>query len=283
MKEVKKVAYVKIDREFSRPANRFAKCVIDEIFAHSENTLEPYFLSEEDIDEVIALILDLQITLNWGKDEQTIHFYECFNWGNNLLYPWSNDVFFLDTSRLENIISRYLSINYFSSPTFEWYIINPYLRVHINNYRDFAFYGSSPSRILNLPPKTFLEHCYNLIVDKVFTLSMSWLLYGLPFYFISKVFEKEWTLTALLLSLGYLYFLTSEIIGFIKCLHDKKLRRCSLFKLVDLKINISAKSWSPTKIMGKITALEKKLNIPELSPLVSKMIKRDPHIFNSSY
>ena len=175
----------------------------------------------------------MQLTLHWGKDDKTKHLYRCFNWNDNLLYPWYNDDFYIDIPRLENIIASYLCNKWFSSPTFEWFIINPYLRVHINNYREFVFfYGSNPSRMLNLPPKTFLEHCYNFIINKIFTLLIVWLLYGRPLYLISIVFEKEWTLTALLLSLGYIYFLTSEIIGFIKSLYDKKLRRCALFKLV---------------------------------------------------
>ncbi len=281
MNEVKEIAFKKINYEFSGQVKYFARCVINEIFEYCENTLDGYSLTEEHINDAIDLILDLQITLHWGADDKTSHLYRCFNWNNNLLYPWCNDVFFLDLPRLENIISSYLGNKWFSSPTFEWYIINPYLRVHINNYRDFVFYGSNPSRILNIPPNTFLKHGYNFIVDKIFTLSLSGVLYGLPLYLISKVFEKEWTMAALLFSLGYLYFLTSEIIGFIKILCDKKQKRGALFKLVDLKINISAKSWSPTKIMENVTELEKKLNIPELSPLVSKMIKRDPDVFNS--
>ncbi len=283
MNEVKKIAYEQIDHKFSGQVTYFAKSVIEEVFEYCETFFNEHYLTEENIHEALDLILDLQLTLHWGKDDQTTHLYRCFNWQDNLLDPWCNDDFFLDSSRLEVIICGYLACKWFSSPTFEWYVINSYLRVAINNYREIVFYGSGSRRMSISRPKTFLEYCYSLIFKKGFNLLIGCLLYILPLFLINIVFEKDWIVTALLLFLGYLYFLISEVIGFIKSLWERKKRLSILFKMVDLKANISAKSWSPAKIMEQINAIDEKVNIPELSPLVSKMIKRDPDIFNSYF
>lgn len=276
MNEIRKIAYKKIDHEFSDQVKYFARNVIDEIFEYCEQSLNRYSLTEENIYIAINLILDLQLTLHLGEGYQTNSLYKCFHWNANLLSPWCKDDFFLDMARLDNIISQYLSFKWFSSATFEWYIINPYLRMSINNYRDFVLNRSFST------PTTLSDYCSTFMIEKAFGLILAFLQYVLPSYLILKAYEKDWIVISLLGSFGYVYLLISGVKRFIMHLACQRKAKSMLFKMVDLKMRASSKSWSPTRIMQLISEIDREVNVPELTPLVSKMIKRDPDIFNSA-
>lgn len=105
----------------------------------------------------------------------------------------------------------------------------------------------------------------------------------MPPYLIAYAFDREWIITAFLILLGYIYSSLFGIIGYIRKKKNRSKNIDTLVNLSKIKTYVSSQSWSPTKLMQKINALDEGLNIQELTPLVSKMIKRDPDLFNTTF
>ncbi len=132
--------------------------------------------------------------------------------------------------------------------------------------------------------KSFCCYYINLILDKApFFIIYVNIRYVMPPYLIAYAFDREWIITAFLILLGYIYSSLFGIIGYIRKKKNRSKNIDTLVNLSKIKTYVSSQSWSPTKLMQKINALDEGLNIQELTPLVSKMIKRDPDLFNTTF
>lgn len=276
-------AYFKIDKDFSGKAKYFAKCVIDEAFENSESI--GHLTSENDIKNAVDLIWDLTRVLSWGKDrdDDFREVYRDFNWKDVLLSPWLNDDFFIDMLDLEHIISKYLSNKWFSSPTFEWFIINPYLRSFINSYRDSLIYEGRSKRQPLSDSSSCWKYYTQLIQDKLKCITIGAVVYITPPYFISYALNNDWIIIALFALIGYLYTLTSDIVVFFKNKKIKNKQIDTINKLVDLKTCVSGRTWSPENIMSQLKIFDDRLHMQSLTALVSKMTNRDAQVFNTTY
>lgn len=276
MTEIKSYGYAQIEHKFSGSALLFARCVLNEGLKYYKPLFEGDGLTEEQIDDLINLIECLQDTLHWGVEDKNSITYECFNWGfGTLSDPCFSDKFSpFGQPGLRAVINFYLEKEWLSSPTLEWVLINVYLRIAIGNYRDNVLSISELNR-----PKSKFEYLFK----KAF-----WLLFGsVPFLMLAGIywitFTNDWMIANLAISLYILYFSTNSIIRYIKDLRADKRARSILSKMVDLKVNISSCSWSPRKMLCKINVIEEEVIIPELSPIFTKMMKRDADIFNLGY
>lgn len=234
-------------------ATQVTEDIIDLAKGHNtdEYTLRSY------LDIALELLLDLKNAVNDSKstciEDDNVHtVYNDLNWNSRLFpYPrWPEDDE-INICALTEIISKYLSYEWFSSPIFEHVIINAYLRYNIEINRK-AFKKNSEE------PSYYFQTCvfYGVV--------------GIITYWLMPV-----ALIILALSAAYSF---NSILTEIKAQKDDLK---ALLALIDLKTYVSAITWSPTAAINRVNELDKRFYIPELIPLVSKMINRNPNTFNA--
>ncbi|HSW69292.1 MAG TPA: hypothetical protein VLI69_03910 [Gammaproteobacteria bacterium] len=212
-----------------------------------------------------------------NKNEKFETLYKDFNVDTNFK-PWIHDEEKIDIIGLNEIINKYLSYDWFSSPIFEHIIINAYLRYCVElNRKNFIHSPPNSAKSAAACCSTASGYFKTYLFFKIIGIIISWII---PIALIVFTFTREWYITSAILvllktlSVGYsLITLPTRII------HRRRELRI-LSALISLKTYVSGKTWSPTVVINKINELDKELNIPELTPLVGKMINRNAHIFN---
>ncbi|MEO8401063.1 MAG: hypothetical protein ABI597_04605 [Gammaproteobacteria bacterium] len=211
------------------------------------------------LDTALELLLDLKDAVNDGEPdssekEKIETLYTDLNWNRELEsnLPWLDGAEKINIIALNEIINKYLSYEWFSSSIFEHVIINAFIRYSIEINR-----------------KAFKK---NLAESSSIRTYVFYAIIGITLYCLMPV------------ALIILAFL--GVNSFISMLAERKAEKYDLkilLQLISLKTYVSGITWSPTAVMKRITELDKIFYIPELIPLVSKMISRNPNIFNTHY
>lgn len=257
--------------------------IINDIINNAENNNSDEYLLEEHLDQALDLIRDLKNAINtstdfWNKNEKIDHLYKDYNWGDRIK-PWEHDSsHMIDIISLNEVISKYLSLEWFSSSIFEWIIINAYLRYVIELNRK-EFFNSPPGSARSFAACFSTAHQYviSFLILKSIGIIINWIL---PISMIFAAFINEWFVTGIILTATTIISVFFFMISFPKGRKIRKIKIQLLSDLIQLKTYVSAKSWSPSFVMEKIKKLNQALFMQELIPLVAKMIKREPEIFN---
>lgn len=201
-------------------------------------------------------------------------FYNDLNLGNKLLLPWVTDESRIQIKDINDLIAEYLNYSWFSSPTFEWHLLNPYLRycVELNRKHLFfesGFYCGLASCANNAQNYFITAICVNALKTMLYVGPATWL--------ISTYFGCDFIIVGISLTFIKWGF------NFIKSLFHRKAKKeliCSLLALSNFKSFVSSKTWSPRKALERLNNLEGTFELHELEPLLRKIAQRDKYAFN---
>jgi hypothetical protein len=288
------INYRTIERQYLEDVNEYAegqykyiaKKIIGEILCTAKNNkVDPALFDESNLDRALDLLSDLKYAIDrypenmWDENKKISRLYIDYNWDGGV-EPWVSHRYEININSLNEVISKYLSYEWFSSPTFEWFVINAYLTYYVECNRK-EYIHSSPFSARALAATFSTKLSYYLATFLIFKILgiLSWIL---SISFILWAFIKGWFVIGVVLTAWIVISLFSSIILFFMRYKSRKNHRKLFLDLIYLKTYVSACSWSPSFVMKKAKALNKKLFLQGLIPLISKMIKRDSEIFNYS-
>jgi len=259
--------------------------IIKDIISNSKSDPASLSFAKLHIEQALDLLFSLKSALNengkvWDENEKLTILYNDYNWSDGLK-PWIVDTSRIDIVALSKIISTYLSYEWFSSATFEWFLINPYLRYCIQrNRNDFIFAQPVSAGSMAACCSTKESYVIVFLILKTIGFIIGWPLF---IFLIILAFINGWIITSFILAAAQIVFTLFSIILFPT---RRKLRRKNektLLELINLKTHVSEKLWSTTFVMEKIIVLNQEFMMPELIPLLSKMIKRNDNVFNANW
>ncbi len=270
--------FEKINDHYFGQAKHVSNCIAQEIISYADEL--SFEVGTDEFEIAIEMINRLREAIYWDgmfKNENEGHnvFYKDHNFREDFLSPWVNDHSSINIVEINKLISEYLSLKWFSSPTFEWFIINSYLRYCIQLNRNTIFYKSGlfkPISVAMASTNSALKYCFSSFLFKCMGLSFSYLFWCLM---LKWMFNISWSLTAGVLSVW-------KILNFIYRHFRSKRQVIEPFaELIKLKNLVSGKTWSPSNVIDKVKSISNIYNIQELLPLFCKIMDRDKNIFNA--
>lgn len=264
------------EKQYKRVATQVIQDIIG--LAKSHNTDASSL--ESNLDIALELLLDLKRAINdsqpvWNKNEKIETLYNDFN-GDNIIKPWAQDPERINIVGLNEVINKYLSYEWFSSSVFEHVLINAYLRYCIDlNRKKLIFSPPMSARSIAACCTSKIGYFKTYTFLKIIGIAIKWVMPGWLFI---HALTNGWLITTIFSGIFIGYSIISTFAQKIIRMYNLK----KLLPLIDLKTYVSGKTWSPISAMDKIKKLDKEFNMPELTPMLSKISKRNPDIFNVS-
>jgi hypothetical protein len=185
----------------------------------------------------------------------------------------------VDFDSLTNATKHYFERPWLQSSMLDWFLINGFLRSHLDGYLEGLYTGSlfgdtSWRRIFFRNKK--LEYFTATVAYWLFCLVVDWLLLpGLAL--VALYFGYEYVALGLLVIFGVILFLRILYIPtFIKKIRTKRKLIKGAQELWSLKVYASNKMWSPSTMIDRIEDFERnfpELPIPPLRSLLSLAIR----------
>lgn len=294
-----KKAYNYIDSFSTGHFNYIAKQVVVEVIDNTKNlnTL-PYEHMSGQIEEATDFLIDLRDDAinrygifmgrrNHGSQDRYSALYDDRDWAdaNDYWHVYHYNSTAINIGDIERMIFRYLNVTW-SSETLEWLMINAFLKQDIyNNAQYFIKNHIAFSQRLSLEIAKKSKLVYEVCNGFLYHMRLDWLLYLLVFitvfrYGLIKIENNH--LFSGIISLALISFISlNSLLNLPGRIIRRKQFDKQIQKQIDLKQFTSHLTWSPSTLKSKIETINMTETFyPSFIPLLDKMIKRNPDVFN---
>lgn len=250
--------------------------VIDDVMKTAQENNYDEELLDEHLEQALNLLYNLRSAISRknfskGQDTKIESVYKDVNWQYDL-EPWVQTFSDIDIYELNDIITQYLAIEWLSSPTLEWYMINSYLAYIIhkcrNDYIHLVFY-SAKSIASFFTKKIYYEIAYFTL--KILEVYIFWI--KVPSTCVKNFINGD---------LINLFWNLSMLVFYGMYYYKKIKERRKLMNLITLKNYVKQPLWSPEVVMEKAKQVSQDYLVTALIPLIAKIKSRSCHIFNFS-